>query len=705
MTTTNETPVDIESLPVPVKPDIAKTAKDRKKKVKWVLAGIVAFAVVLGGTLTAAFVLTPETDDVPTLEELHEPARMKAIDEKVWAMNDDDLSRVVREMGIPASLEAEFRTILAHAPHELNDWLTEALAGHANSTAFESNTLGDASDAIEEIPAADEATTELSNVSEAAVEGASMASGNRRLNTIGTFVAQQMEAIIPRAMTDAFDDMRDSLKPSGVTLTDGQLDQLTKWALKERTIADQPCYRWYRNDFPGPATVCPRHYPENDVFGGCWPSGPAVYDAGRYCANGHSVCWPWDWRQRSCRSGYTTIGGTCWKQRGTDANCQSGYTKIGPCAGGSCCHRDDKYPDTGFTYSCRADALGSACAQNQDCASGTVQCLDRCSSDSFSCVEETVNQVTSVGIVAANIVTFGTVGNAAKVATKSAKVVRAGGKKSTMVGKLIPLINQMYKLGKRVSRLHKANKGLEKSAELVSTANDVIGAFGDMRSFISGESGALGLLTSDYVEDKAKALLGGGSANYKALEMHVAFELVFVVAFEMLAEFVDDLIGFEPTGLYDVYTAFAFGHCLNHEEPPRLAALALDDSLGNLNGRARPGQYGLCQGDCDKDSDCAGGLVCFQRSGKTNVPGCWGTTTNNWDYCIAPTVSAPALDESLGNLNGRAIPGQYGLCQGDCDKDSDCARGLKCFQRSGKTNVPGCSGTGTKDWVDYCVAA
>ena len=25
--------------------------------------------------------------------------------------------------------------------------------------------------------------------------------------------------------------------------------------------------------------------------------------------------------------------------------------------------------------------------------------------------------------------------------------------------------------------------------------------------------------------------------------------------------------------------------------------------------------YGMCEGDCDKDSDCGGGLMCFQRWG------------------------------------------------------------------------------------------
>ena len=43
--------------------------------------------------------------------------------------------------------------------------------------------------------------------------------------------------------------------------------------------------------------------------------------------------------------------------------------------------------------------------------------------------------------------------------------------------------------------------------------------------------------------------------------------------------------------------------------------------------------------------------------------------------------------------------------KGDCDSDSDCDPGLTCFQRSGTTAVPGCTGGGGGDRsdVDYCV--
>jgi len=40
-------------------------------------------------------------------------------------------------------------------------------------------------------------------------------------------------------------------------------------------------------------------------------------------------------------------------------------------------------------------------------------------------------------------------------------------------------------------------------------------------------------------------------------------------------------------------------------------------------------------------------------------------------------------------------------CIGECDADSQCAAGLKCFQRDNLDLVPGCRGEGTKNW-DYC---
>jgi hypothetical protein len=43
-----------------------------------------------------------------------------------------------------------------------------------------------------------------------------------------------------------------------------------------------------------------------------------------------------------------------------------------------------------------------------------------------------------------------------------------------------------------------------------------------------------------------------------------------------------------------------------------------------------------------------------------------------------------------------------GLCHGDCDRDSHCAPGLRCFQQHHKDHIPGCQGE-VKEGMDYCV--
>merc|ERR1712003_300195 len=71
--------------------------------------------------------------------------------------------------------------------------------------------------------------------------------------------------------------------------------------------------------------------------------------------------------------------------------------------------------------------------------------------------------------------------------------------------------------------------------------------------------------------------------------------------------------------------------------------------------------------------------------------------TKNYDYCVPKDPNAFYLDTKGGN------PKEIlGRCEGDCDYDYHCAAGLKCFQRSGYTTVPGCVGEGKKSY-DYCV--
>jgi len=81
---------------------------------------------------------------------------------------------------------------------------------------------------------------------------------------------------------------------------------------------------------------------------------------------------------------------------------------------------------------------------------------------------------------------------------------------------------------------------------------------------------------------------------------------------------------------------------------------------------------------------------------------------------VFEVISAPAQptprpqDVSSGGTTLSSVPnsdceeGQCGLCQGDCDSDSHCQYGLKCFFRSNRApNPPGCEGQAVSS-VDYC---
>jgi len=112
-----------------------------------------------------------------------------------------------------------------------------------------------------------------------------------------------------------------------------------------------------------------------------------------------------------------------------------------------------------------------------------------------------------------------------------------------------------------------------------------------------------------------------------------------------------------------------------------------------------------CEGDCDTDGDCSSGLKCFQRNGKTGVPGCTAGGSgdlSDYDYCYKPNPSALPL-VSFGSSPAKAML-PLSTCEGDCDTDGDCSSGLKCFQRNGKVSVPGCTagGSGDRSDYDYC---
>lgn len=111
---------------------------------------------------------------------------------------------------------------------------------------------------------------------------------------------------------------------------------------------------------------------------------------------------------------------------------------------------------------------------------------------------------------------------------------------------------------------------------------------------------------------------------------------------------------------------------------------------------------GACSGDCDGDSGCQSGLMCFQRARDetSQVPGCAVGGTEDIpgaDYCYDPTSESPPL-VWLGE-DGCSEDQPCNRCAGSCSNDGDCKGNLECFVRidGESTSVPGCSSGGIGD--------
>ena len=54
-------------------------------------------------------------------------------------------------------------------------------------------------------------------------------------------------------------------------------------------------------------------------------------------------------------------------------------------------------------------------------------------------------------------------------------------------------------------------------------------------------------------------------------------------------------------------------------------------------GTQSRGKLGECEGDCNRNSDCEGNLVCHQRNSYDPIPsGCRGRLSWRTDYCVKP---------------------------------------------------------------------
>ena len=112
----------------------------------------------------------------------------------------------------------------------------------------------------------------------------------------------------------------------------------------------------------------------------------------------------------------------------------------------------------------------------------------------------------------------------------------------------------------------------------------------------------------------------------------------------------------------------------------------------------------VCTGDCDKDSDCEKGLMCFQRAKDetSQVPGCeLGGVQDipGADYCYDPKSPLPPLIWLGESVSGCSKSKQCNRCTGSCRTNEDCVGNLECFKRrADETNlIPGCRGGGEGD--------
>ena len=124
---------------------------------------------------------------------------------------------------------------------------------------------------------------------------------------------------------------------------------------------------------------------------------------------------------------------------------------------------------------------------------------------------------------------------------------------------------------------------------------------------------------------------------------------------------------------------------------------------------------GRCQGHCRYDSDCADGLICFDKKEfmvvgggqDVSIPGCLGqdvSLSNNW--CIVgirnATQSIPLVRPFRKLCTGQD---PCGRCQGHCRNNYGCKAGLICFQKEngilGIDSVPGCIGVDLSK-TDWC---
>jgi hypothetical protein len=172
-------------------------------------------------------------------------------------------------------------------------------------------------------------------------------------------------------------------------------------------------------------------------------------------------------------------------------------------------------------------------------------------------------------------------------------------------------------------------------------------------------------------------------------------------------------------GSVDATTTISAYEDLNLDGFYLVGTLAVDPPERTIDNIRRLRRLCECNGFCydhymDEDPAMADDWMCCG----CDCPGCNSDgggmydddpyMYDEWMYTDSPTpypTHSPGTLINKGNIDWYANQQTLGACEGDCDKDSDCDAGLKCFQRSSEEEVPpGCHSGGAGDigTHDYC---
>ena len=116
--------------------------------------------------------------------------------------------------------------------------------------------------------------------------------------------------------------------------------------------------------------------------------------------------------------------------------------------------------------------------------------------------------------------------------------------------------------------------------------------------------------------------------------------------------------------------------------------------VGNDGNPAGKFPLDACEGDCDDDDECKGALVCQQRSGYTEVPGCEGIGKRGNDYCRYPTsdyeyINIGTCETGADKWQGPASSADKSnlavsfFVFGDTPYDHDCSTCNTCIGEDG----------------------